>query len=227
MQRGRRWPTARRKPRKRVVRASLPWAEAWGSEPRDASNGRRAQKLPKLWSLAVGPARIGLWSRAVELMSLVLLGCRVTGPAALSSPAARRADRAREAWQAGLCERILACGGKAWGGVREADAFAAYLIERGVPANAIERELRSRSTRQNARYAAKLLLPRGVRRVGIVTCDWHMARALRCFRGAGFDAVPVPALSPPTRFRERLVRRVRERVSFELDRLLTLGFSRI
>ena len=160
-------------------------------------------------------------------MSLVLLGCRVTGPAALSSPAARRADRARQAFQAGLSDRILVCGGKAWNGVREADAFALYLIERGVPANAIERELRSRSTRQNARYAAQLLLPRGVCRVGLVTCDWHMPRALRCFRGAGFDARPVSALSPPTPIREQLVRRVRERVSLELDRLITLSFSRV
>src|SRR6187402_323011 len=117
----------------------------------------------------------------MEPMPLVLLGCRVLGPARLSAPAARRAERALRAYRAGLSERVLACGGKAWRGVREADAFAAYLIERGVPESAIERELQSRSTRQNAHYAAALLLPRGIRRVALVTCDFHMDRAARCF----------------------------------------------
>ena len=160
-------------------------------------------------------------------MLLVLLGCRVIGPAALSLPAARRAQRALQAFDAGFSGHILACGGKAWGGVREADALCAYLAERGVPEHALERELSSRSTRQNARYAAQLLLPRGLKRVAVVTCDWHMPRALRCFRGAGFDAQPLPAPSPALSMREELLRAARERVSFVLDECVTLGFSRV
>lgn len=160
-------------------------------------------------------------------MSLVLLGCRVVGPAALSPPAARRAQRALQAFEAGLSGHILASGGKAWGGVREADALCAYLAERGVPEHALERELSSRSTRQNARCAAELLLPRGLKRVTLVTCDWHMPRALCCFRGAGFDAEPMPALSPTLSVREELLRAARERVSFALDECVTLGFSRV
>ena len=175
----------------------------------------------------LGRPSIELWSGAVELMSLVLLGCRVTGPAALSPPAARRALRAVQAFQAGLSGHILACGGKAWQGVREADALYAFLVERGVPEPALERELWSRSTRQNAHYAAHLLLPRGVRRVGLVTCDWHMPRALLCFRGAGFDAEPVEALTPAMQMKSELWRAARERVCLKLDQMLTRGFSRV
>ena len=170
---------------------------------------------------------IGLWFEAVELMSLVLLGCRVTGPATLSPAAARRARRAAHGFRAGLSEHILACGGKAWAGVREADALCAFLAGEGIPEQALEREVWSRSTRQNAHFAAKLLLPRGVFRVGVVTCDWHMPRALSCFRGAGFDAQPVPAISPQLSLAETLLRRTRERVSFNVDKLVTRGFSRV
>ena len=59
-----------------------------------------------------------LWSGAVETMSLVLLGCRVVGPAALSQTARRRALLAESALHSGLTHHILACGGKAWNGVR-------------------------------------------------------------------------------------------------------------
>ncbi len=160
-------------------------------------------------------------------MSLVLLGCRVVGPAALSPPARRRALRAESAFHSGLTRHILACGGKAWNGVRECDALCAFLVERGLPEAALDRESRSRSTRQNAHYAAELLLPRGVRHVWLVTCDWHMPRALRCFEGAGFQAQPLPALSPPMAIGAELLRAGRERLCLALDTLLTRGFSRV
>jgi uncharacterized SAM-binding protein YcdF (DUF218 family) len=160
-------------------------------------------------------------------MSLVLLGCRVVGPAALSPTARRRALLAESALHSGLTHHILACGGKAWNGVRETDALCAFLIGRGVPETAVERESSSLSTRQNAHYAAELLLPRGARRVWLVTCDWHMPRALRCFEGAGFVPEPLPARSPPIRMGSDLWRGARERVCLALDALATRGFSRV
>jgi len=163
----------------------------------------------------------------VEPLSLVLLGCRVVGPAALSPPARRRALRAAQALHAGMTGHILACGGKAWEGVRESDALCAFLREQGVPERALERESLSHSTRENAHFAAKLLLPRGVSRVWLVTCDWHMPRAMRCFAGAGFQPEPLPAPSPAIAVGAEFVRRTRERVCLALDALATRGFSRV
>lgn len=134
---------------------------------------------------------------------------------------------AERALHSGLTRHILACGGKAWNGVREADALCAFLVERGVPEGVLERESNSRSTRQNAHYAAELLLPRGVRSVWLVTCDWHMPRALRCFEGAGFMVQPLPASSPPLHRSAALWRGARERVSLAFDALVTRGFSRV
>jgi uncharacterized SAM-binding protein YcdF (DUF218 family) len=139
----------------------------------------------------------------------------------------RRATRAADAFRAGLSPHILACGGKAWSGVREADALRAFLCESGIPETALEAERSSHSTRQNAHFAAQMLLPRGLRRIGLVTCDWHMARALRCFEGAGFEPVAVPAVAPRLRGFPALVRIARERASFAVDSLATRGFSRV
>lgn len=175
----------------------------------------------------MGAPGIELWSKSVELKSLILLGCRLEAEGALSAAAERRAKRALLAFRAGLGGHVLACGGKAWSGVREADALCAFLAKSGLPSRALEGELWSRSTRQNAHYAAKILLPRGVRRVGIVTCDWHMPRALCCFRGAGFDPEPLPAESPRVSGTPALLRATRERVSFVVDRAWTFGFSRV
>jgi uncharacterized SAM-binding protein YcdF (DUF218 family) len=160
-------------------------------------------------------------------MPLVLLGCRVLGPGALSPPGQRRALRAKSALHSGLTRQIVACGGKAWNGVRETDALCAFLMEQGVPELALERESNSRSTRQNAHYAAALLLPRGQRRIWLVTCDWHMPRALRSFEGAGFQPEPLPAHCPPIPMGKVLLRSAREQVCLALDALLTRGFSKV
>lgn len=199
-------------------------------EPRTGDNfapGGDARSTPGSRQNRVSGPKIGLWSENVEPMSLVLLGCRVIGPAALSPPAKRRALRAAEALRAGMTQHILACGGKAWDGVRESDALCAFLREHGVDESALEREAHSHSTRENAHYAAQLLLPRGISRVWLVTCDWHMPRALRSFAGAGFRAEPLPALSPPIARGAGFVRATREHVCLALDALATRGFSRV
>lgn len=53
-------------------------------------------------------------------------------------------------------------------------------------------ERASRNTHENARFAADILVPEGVRRVLVVTHFWHMPRALAACRAAGFDALPAP-----------------------------------
>ena len=94
-----------------------------------------------------------------------------------------------------------------------------FLVDAGVPEGAILVELWSHSTLENARYAARLLGPRGLRRVGVVTCDWHMKRALSLFRREGLEASPVPAGSPPRALPSRAYRALRERLSGWFDAL--------
>jgi uncharacterized SAM-binding protein YcdF (DUF218 family) len=158
----------------------------------------------------------------VKLDAIVLLGCRIGPFGRPSDTAARRAKRAAEAWHAGLAPWIVVSGGREWHGVAEAEALADYLVGRcEVPADAILRECRSLSTAENARYSARLLRDRGLAEVGVVTSDWHMARALDAFGRAGLGCEPLPSVSPPARRWLRAYRSVREAVSHRLDRWVT------
>ena len=55
---------------------------------------------------------------------------------------------------------------------------------------------RSRDTAENAGHMAALLLPRGVRRITLVTDAWHMPRARAEFRRAGFEVTAAPTGFP-------------------------------
>ncbi|HET9956423.1 MAG TPA: ElyC/SanA/YdcF family protein [Polyangiaceae bacterium] len=127
---------------------------------------------------------------------IVVLGCRVPASGPLGGAAARRARRAAQAYREGLAPWILASGGKIWGGRSEAHAFRSQLVEAGVPEQQVICELESLSTRGNAREVARLCAERAFRRIAVVTCEWHMPRALRAFARHGVDAHPLPAPAP-------------------------------
>jgi uncharacterized SAM-binding protein YcdF (DUF218 family) len=109
--------------------------------------------------------------------------------------------------------RAVACGGRSWAGVVEADELARALGAHGVPEASIIRERCSLDTRDNARFAAALLRRRGLFRVIVVTCTWHLPRAERAFRAAGLEVEGVAVEPPPATLLERLYRRERERLS--------------
>jgi uncharacterized SAM-binding protein YcdF (DUF218 family) len=150
--------------------------------------------------------------------AIVLLGCRILPGGRLSSAAERRVARAARAFADGIATRIVASGGKAWDGVREADAMSRALEAHAVPASAITRELSSTTTRSNARQTRDLLAVIGARRVAVVTCDWHLSRALARFSDAGFEALGLPAPSPLRPWHQRMYVFWRERVSDWFDR---------
>ncbi len=165
----------------------------------------------------------------VRFDALVLLGCRIGPCGRPSSTAACRADRAARAWHDDLAPLVVVSGGRSWHGVTEADALADYLVAFcGLPPGAILRESDSLSTRQNAWYTARLLKRGGWfadGRLGVVTSDWHMRRALGAFRHVGLRCEPLAAPSPPTRWSVRVYRMLREAASQQLDRWPSSGWS--
>lgn len=54
------------------------------------------------------------------------------------------------------------------------------------------------TTRTEAQKAARVLLPRGIRRLLVVTNGPHISRAVSMFRSVGFDALPAPVQSENT-----------------------------
>jgi len=148
--------------------------------------------------------------------AIVVLGCRVHENG-LQGAAARRVHRAALAFHELSPAVLIASGGRRWRGTAEADALRDALVERGVPARVIVRELCSLSTLENAVYSAELLRAAGLEAPGLVTCDWHMARALSCFRRTGLRPVALPAPSS-LGVAARLTRGTMERARSWVDR---------
>lgn len=134
---------------------------------------------------------------SVRADAIVVLGCRVLPSGRLTAAAEGRAEAAAAAYRAGLAPRIVASGGRRWGAQIEALALQRSMIARGVPRAAIIPELWSLTTCENAIFSAALLRRLGARSAVIVTCSWHVRRALMSFRSTGLEAAAWPPASPP------------------------------
>lgn len=144
--------------------------------------------------------------------ALAVLGCRADS--ATLQRRARAGSAAFKARSGHGAKLAVACGGRRWGELVEADAIARILRETGVPPEAIARELCSLDTRDNARFTAALLARRGISRVALVTCTWHLPRAMRLFEAAGLEVVEGIGVDPPSpTARQRAYWSIRERVS--------------
>jgi uncharacterized SAM-binding protein YcdF (DUF218 family) len=71
--------------------------------------------------------------------------------------------------------------------------MARLLEEWSIPSTAIQIESGSINTHENATMSYRMLAPRGIRRILLVTSAMHMPRAAGTFRKAGFEVVAVPA----------------------------------
>jgi uncharacterized SAM-binding protein YcdF (DUF218 family) len=153
----------------------------------------------------------------VRIDSIVVLGCRVPDGAARGA-LHRRAETAARAVQVRRPERVVASGGRRWHGVPEAEALRRLLAGLGVPRAAVLRELWSLSTVENAWYSAELLREAGLAEPLIVTCDWHMSRALADFAACGVVASALVAVTPPEARFDRRRRALVERLRRWVDR---------
>lgn len=154
--------------------------------------------------------------------AVVVLGCRlleggVPSPAAERRIAGGAAAFHRSVADGGAPPLVVASGGRRWGREVEAVAIAEALAALGVPRDRIALELFSLSTVENARYTAEILRAQGIRRAAVVTCDWHIPRALRSFAAFDVEAFAWPAPSPAATGWTWLQRRAHEACSELLD----------
>ena len=90
-----------------------------------------------------------------------------------------RPERAAELFKEHAAPRVLVSG------LGDCKIYRRALIEAGVPPRAIQMEDQSRSSKENAIFAVKLLRKQGAHRVIIVTSWYHSRRALACFEHYG------------------------------------------
>ena len=154
----------------------------------------------------------------LEPAAIFVLGGRVAPGGRATPLLSRRIDAAVEAahrWSSAL---VVACGGRAWDGAVEADVIARGLVDRSVDASRIARDRVSMTTLENLREASHIARSRG--RFGtfaVVTCDWHLPRALAVARVLGLDAIGVPARAATASFTTRALRLLHETIALRLD----------
>lgn len=73
----------------------------------------------------------------------------------------------------------------------EAESGELFLIDMGVPAEALLLDKLSRTTYEHIRYLQPMLAEAGIERLLLVTSATHMRRAEAVFRHAGLDVIPV------------------------------------
>ncbi len=123
--------------------------------------------------------------------ALVVPGAGVVGGCVPNLNGVRRVLLAVRYWRAQHPGVTLMTGGTGTPGCHVSEAMRQFAVEVGMPAEQIRTETASRSTYENADYAAALLRGWGSRRVAIVTDRLHMRRAAGVFRRQGFDVVAV------------------------------------
>lgn len=150
---------------------------------------------------------------------IVVLGCRVHPSGAPTETARRRAARAAQAYAEEIAPWVLVSGGRRWGAHAEAYVIGEELVRCGVPQEALLYELCSLTTFENAIFSSAMLRCMGARRIAVVTCAWHMDRAVGNFRraGADFEVQALAARVPPSGVWQSLVRKGHEMVCAELD----------
>ena len=155
--------------------------------------------------------------------AIVVLGCRVNARGEPLPAAQRRIERAAQAYAELGRPMVILSGGKRWHGRTEAEVFASGLVRLGVPRERLICEERSLSTRANARESTRIARERGFEELAVVTCDWHLARALADFERYGFRVHAVAAYAPRHVARAR---RFSERAQALWDRAL-IRFERL
>ncbi len=136
---------------------------------------------------------------APQAQAIVVLGGGIRAAAGRHAEPEMSNDRLRMAmalYDAGKAPLIVFSGGNIGflGGGRESEAVSAGRLMESlrIPASAILEEGASRNTRDNAVFTWKMLNPRGIRQILLVTSAMHMPRAAGLFRHAGFDVIAAP-----------------------------------
>ena len=139
---------------------------------------------------------------------------------------AARLDHVVTLYSEGLAPFVVVTGGKQPSDrFTEAEASRDYLVERGVPVDAILMESEGRSTYDSMEGVADLLEARGLGRVLVVTDPFHSLRSRMIAEDVGLQAYVSPTPSTVVRGGEEVRRTLLEAAGVAVGRII--GFDRL
>ena len=139
---------------------------------------------------------------------------------------AARLDHVVELWPQGVAPLVVVTGGNRPGDrFTEAEASAAYLAARGVPAEAIVLEDEGTTSYESLQAVRQLLGERDLDDVLIVTDPYHALRSRLIAEELGLRAHVSPTPTSVVTGGEQFVRQVKEAAGVAIGRLL--GFERL
>jgi uncharacterized SAM-binding protein YcdF (DUF218 family) len=121
--------------------------------------------------------------------AIVVLGAAVSPDGLLDGPSLRRLLEGVRLSRRGLAPWLVILGSPNQGTI-EAEVRATLARELGIDPATILTEPRGLTTQQEAERTAALLLPRGLKRILLVTGEYHLLRAQPVFRRVGFEVLP-------------------------------------
>jgi len=138
---------------------------------------------------------------------------------------AARLDHVVELWDEGYAPLVITTGGNRPGDrFTEAEASANYLVERGVPAAAIE-QVGGTNSYDSLAAAADLLHGRDLGRVLLVSDPYHSLRIRLVAEELGITAYVSPTTTSPVRGADRFWHELKEAAGVSLGRII--GFDRL
>ena len=114
-------------------------------------------------------------------IAIIVLGTRPLDHVTPSLDMVRRVEKAIELHVKYPAAILIFTGGKTAGPVSEARMMAQLAAKGGIPAGSVILEEQARSTEDNARFTAQLVLGSTIKRIILITRPGHLKRAARTF----------------------------------------------
>lgn len=139
---------------------------------------------------------------------------------------AARLDHAADLYQQGLAPVVVVTGGRAEGDrFTESGASANYLHGKGVPDDAILREVQGRNSWQSLAASARFLKAQGIHDVVLVSDPFHAARINGMAKELGLEAATSPTRSSPIQGADEFRHLLTETAQVGVGRII--GFRRM
>lgn len=196
-------------------RAFQTWPTAQADLTKQSASSGQPRGIRRWLKVAVGVLAIGIVLAPILVFAAVYRQARmndaqpadaivVLGAAQFNGVPSQvfqaRLDTAYELYRQGYAPTIIVTGGRLPGDqFTEAEAGKNYLVDRGVPADAILMENVSHNTAASFEGVRRILEPRGIESLLLVSDGFHLYRSKMLAEDAGFEASVYASENGPIR----------------------------